>query len=74
MILGLLIGLAIWGLFTSIAHRIVEYTAARQQRIANTEPRVLNSIRISGLLRLIGNFAFLLGTCGAIGWCVEVFL
>ena len=74
MILGLLIGLAIWGLFTSIAHSVFEHTAERKRMIANTDPRVLDSIRINGLLRLIGNLTFLLGTCGAIGWCVEVFL
>ena len=74
MILGLLIGLAIWGLFTSIAHSAAQYTFERKRTIANTDPRVLVSVRISGVLRLIGNLAFLLGTCGAIGWCVEVFL
>ena len=74
MILGLLIGLAIWGLFTNLAHQPADYTIERQQLIANTDPRVLDSIRINGLLRLIGNLTFLLGTCGAIGWCVEVFL
>lgn len=74
MILGLLIGLAIWGLFTNLAHGTANYTIEQQRVIANTDPRVLNSIRINGLFRLIGNLAFLLGTCGAIGWCVEVFL
>ena len=74
MILGLLIGLAIWGLFTSIAHNTIKYTIERQRIIANTDPRVLVCMYVNGLIRLIGNLKFLIGTCGAIGWCVEVFL
>lgn len=74
MFLGLLIGLSIWGLLLIMSHRASIIDINYQRRVAVTDPKVLDSIRLHGMIRIIGLLAFLMGACGAVGWCLEVFV
>lgn len=73
MFLGMLIGLALWGLFIG-ARTNHSMDAATKHALESVHPHVLATIRIKNLYRLISLIAFLIGTCGAVGWCIEVIL
>lgn len=71
MFLGMLIGLTLWGLF--IGHGSMHsMDAATKHALENIHSHVLTTIRIKNLYKAVSLLAFLVGICGAVGWCIEV--